>query len=927
MTQPRIMVLAILMVAGLITSCESGWNASAEERLERAKSHLAQQDINSAVIELKNILQSEPDHREARLLLGKTYLKLGDVASAEKELSRAQQLGAVEPEVQISLAQALLEQQKYEPLHTLELPAGASDEMQAQWRAIKAEALLAQGKPDEAEGLLREALEIRTDSAPAMLGMARIAAAKQDFSGAREQLNGLLVNDEKYAPAWSLLGDIERTTGKLKEAEAAYTKAIENSLAHQPELIQRSLVRIALADYDGARADINKLKQQVKNHPLVNYAEGLLHFQQKRFAEAQTAFEEVLKVNSQYLPALFYGGATHLMLGHQSQAQEYLGRYVAHNPTHGAAQRLLAAAKLGAGNSAEAEAAARAALAQSPDDIMTLNLLANALMRQNKGEESVQYLQKVVAAQPDSAEARARLGLGLLGQGEQEGGVDELQKALELNPQLAEAGVRLVMTYVQQGELDQALEAAEKFRAENAGRAVAHVLLGAVHFTRQEMEQAATAFGKALEVEPDNLSASNGLAAVALQAREPEKAKQYYLEGLAKHPGHLQTLLALARVEALLGNRQGMEKALQEAKEKNPKAIEPPLYLGRLYMRLGEMEQAFAMLSEAKAEHAGNLAVQAFQAEYELAAGQFAAAKATLTDLDKASPDNAQLHFMLARAYEGLGEREQLRAELDKSVALSPSYVPARIALARLLIQERQPDEAEKHLQALQESPAANSAEVFFLSGQVAALKGDLAKAAEGFQQAFDQVPNSQTLLWLSRSRWAAGSQAPAYQQLKDWVGQHPEDLLIQFELGQRAIELKHNDDAIKAFTVVVENAPKNVMALNNLAWLLHKEEPAKALEYAQQANALAPEAFAVLDTLAVVQLANGDVAQAERSIGQALAKSPGQPSLMYHRAMILEAAGRKDEAITDLKAILGQEQPFPERAEAEGLLQRLGGS
>ena len=63
-----------------------------EALVASAKEYLARNDRNAAVIQLKNALQREPDLAEARFLLGKALLENGDVAAAEKELNKANEL-------------------------------------------------------------------------------------------------------------------------------------------------------------------------------------------------------------------------------------------------------------------------------------------------------------------------------------------------------------------------------------------------------------------------------------------------------------------------------------------------------------------------------------------------------------------------------------------------------------------------------------------------------------------------------------------------------------------------------------------------------------------------------------------------------------------------------------------------------------------
>jgi Flp pilus assembly protein TadD len=80
------------------------------------------------------------------------------------------------------------------------------------------------------------------------------------------------------------------------------------------------------------------------------------------------------------------------------------------------------------------------------------------------------------------------------------------------------------------------------------------------------------------------------------------------------------------------------------------------------------------------------------------------------------------------------------------------------------------------------------------------------------------------------------------------------------------------------------------------------------------------------MDTLASSLLENGETERALRMMERALAAKPGDPALVYRQAIIMEKLGRQDEARDKLRAMLDGNPQFPEKAEAEQLLIRLGG-
>ena len=61
--------------------------------VNRAQDHLDRGELKSATIELKNALRQNLENAQARRLLGKVELEVGNAAAAEKELRRASELG------------------------------------------------------------------------------------------------------------------------------------------------------------------------------------------------------------------------------------------------------------------------------------------------------------------------------------------------------------------------------------------------------------------------------------------------------------------------------------------------------------------------------------------------------------------------------------------------------------------------------------------------------------------------------------------------------------------------------------------------------------------------------------------------------------------------------------------------------------------
>jgi tetratricopeptide (TPR) repeat protein len=316
-------------------------------------------------------------------------------------------------------------------------------------------------------------------------------------------------------------------------------------------------------------------------------------------------------------------------------------------------------------------------------------------------------------------------------------------------------------------------------------------------------------------------------------------------------------------------------------------------------------------------------AVLEVMAQSQLARKQYQDAKQSVEQLLAQQSNSAQAHFLLAQVYAGLGNRTDTKQELESVIKLSPKHFAAHLALARLLAQEGQNEKVTEQLTVLNEISPDNP-DVLALKASLAQAQGDQKTASTLLQDVFEQIPSTASMLAVARQELAMGNQMASLELQKQWMTEHPDDLVASMALADAYINQNQVERAITLYQRVLEQDEQNVNALNNLAWQLRDKEPVKALQYAKRAVALAPESAEVMDTLSVVFLKNNDIKSAKRYTERALAKKPKDPSFRYHSAMIDTAAGDKASAIETLQSLLAEDSNFSEKSEAQELLAKL---
>ncbi|OGT22191.1 MAG: hypothetical protein A2V90_00400 [Gammaproteobacteria bacterium RBG_16_57_12] len=917
-----LVMLAITAIL-LATGCGEKLLSDAEY-IQRAKEHQDKGDLIAASIELKNALRVNPDHPEVRWLLGKIYVELGHGAAAEKELQRAVELGVARDGIAIPLGQAYLLQKKHaqliadiQPLTTL------TPDANAHINAMRSDAYLGLGNQKEAEAALQEAMQLSARSKEVRVAYARYAVAKRQIDEARKWLEEVLADAPEYAPAWKLRGDLDRWQLKLKDAEQSYTKAIDNSHNNDNERLMRAMVRIGLKDYEGAEKDLKILVKVAPKHPGVNYAQGLINFQQEKYREAQLAFEKSVALDKNYAPALYYLGSTHFAQRQHEQAEQYLSQYLTMAPRSTAAAKMLGVIYLRNKNLSKAESVLLPVLTRQPDDVVVLNLLANIALAQGNAEKSIAYLNKVAAINPDQALSRARLGFGLLVEGEDDRAINELETSIELQPDLSQADTMLVMSFMKTRKYDQALEAAERYRAKQPDSAEPYNLLGLISIARKNEAEAVRNFTAAVQKAPGHVAASVNLANIALKGKRPDEARSRLQEALKHNPDNTYLAYRLARLEADSGNLQLAVEMLKKAVAKEPTSPEPVMELARLYLESGQPEEALAIVQKIQAQSPNQPDVLAVVGEAEMNLGQIPRAMPALRKLVEIQP-NAQNYYLLARAHVAARDYAAAQRAVDQSLKIQADYLPARVGQVHVLTLLKKTAQASARFKQLQ-TDFPNQQEILVLESWLATYNQQPEAAISALRKAFQLKPTRRVVIELAEAQIRAGDAVAAIATLNNWLKDHQDDMLISLKVAHVYMTLNRDDEARAAYEKVVALAPNFVPALNNLAWLLRTQDLPRALSYAERNYELAPKSPVVVDTLAMLMLEKGSHAEAVRLLQTVNAMvTPASPTYQYHLALALSKSGDKPAAISLLDEIFKKKAQFPEEQQAKDLRQQL---
>ena len=202
--------------------------------------------------------------------------------------------------------------------------------------------------------------------------------------------------------------------------------------------------------------------------------------------------------------------------------------------------------------------------------------------------------------------------------------------------------------------------------------------------------------------------------------------------------------------------------------------------------------------------------------------------------------------------------------------------------------------EIGKGLDRLKEIAAAhpNSAPIQQLLGQWYARAGNLAESQKAFEKAKAADPNFVAAdLSLVEVDLREGRNAAARQKLTSVLAAAPTNVPALLLAARADDAAGDHAAAVARYRAVLGVDGANLVALNNLAYMLATDNPDEALKFAQQAAERAPESPYVQDTLGWVYYRKGLYTMAVRCLQTAVDKE-ATPRRQFHLGMSYLKAG-----------------------------------
>lgn len=533
----------IFIAAGILSACGDD---KPEVLIAAAKTNLAKNDQKTAIIQIKNALQANPNLPEARYLLGQALLNSGDPAAAEIELDKARRLKYPDDLVIPLLVQALLAQGKFKNITDEYLKTELqSNTSKASLQLTLSKAYAAQNMAVQSQAALSAALEYDPENADTLIFKIRNLAAKEDFANALTLVETVISKNPTNPDAQKIKGDILFYGKKdLDGALIAYRKSVDIKANYVQGYTGILTILFQQNKLEEAQKDLDALKLIADKNPQTKFFEVQLAYQKKDYAGARTLAQLLLKMTPDNALGLQSAGLIEFQLNSFLQAETYLSKAVSINPSLSTARKLLLMTYLRMGQPDKALAALNTGLALEPIDTSLYSVAGEIFLQNGDVKKASEYFSKASKLDPKDGKKRTSLALVHMISGDAALAFNELGEIASSDEGIS-ANLALISAHLRRQDFDKALKAIDDMEKKQPNNPLVYNLRGKIQISKNDYLSARKNFEKAIEINPTYFPAIGSLAALDIVEKKPEDARKRFESVLVKDPKKWSSFIRL----------------------------------------------------------------------------------------------------------------------------------------------------------------------------------------------------------------------------------------------------------------------------------------------------------------------------------------------------------------------------------------------
>jgi putative PEP-CTERM system TPR-repeat lipoprotein len=893
-------------------------NAAVRQYVADAQKALKEGNIRLTIILLKNALNAAPKDAMLRAQLGFVLLQSGDPVQAERELRQARSDGAPPNATTPALLQAML--LRHEEAKLLEefpdpgpTAQGIDSANVLKGRAL---ALQATGKPADANAAMERSLALHRDVS-GLLTKAQIAELQHNLDLAKQLSDEALKSDPKNVTVLMFKLGVLMLANDNTGSLALGNQLIQTNPNNMAARLARIEIFFKLKQDSQAKADVDMILAKAPNAPIGLYYKALLKARANDVKGAWRIAQSLPPEFTQAQPSTAIMVAQMaISSGNVDTGAAILSATLAKSPNNAELRLRLAAVRMRQNNPQDAMSILEPI--KDSSDPRVLALLSQVYLKLNRSSDALDVLNKLNAAHPDPG-IRRELALVEMQAGQSDQALKDLIELGAKQPTDPTVAAPLIAALVQAKRFSEALAAADRLATDPKQRTQALFFRGEVLLQQGDVNGALAAFQKVLQLDPKNVATLYLRAQLFAKQRRLPEATHDLQAILTIDPKNVSALVQLADVSAQQNNDKDARSLLAKAMSLAPSNPTPRLALIRYLINRHDLKGALSVASDTVRLLPKNADALTLMGQLQLGLAQKKEAVASFRQVVALQPRSAKPRVLLANALFANGDRTGAADALNAAAALEPNSGDVCAAQINLMLAQGDADGAVAKAKAFQTANPSAAADVLLADTLVKAKRLD--QAASVLTQSYSAHPNGTALSRLAQLKIAAGDTKQAATLLANWLTSNPRDLEVRIQYATMLMMTRDTAQSAAQFELILKQDSKNVAALNNLAWLLQRSDPKRALSLGLLADKQSPNSPDVLDTIGMIKLGQKDAKGALDFLNRAHALRPKDGEISYHVVLALDANGKRESAKGLLTALINSGVKFADLANASQLL------
>ncbi len=466
-----------------------------------------------------------------------------------------------------------------------------------------------------------------------------------------------------------------------------------------------------------------------------------------------------------------------------------------------------------------------------------------------------------------------KLGFIYLGVGKLKEARDEANFILDRKPQDDAAPILLAEAVRTKQDFAEVRKRLQQLQPQGNKAALA-VALGTLSFFDGDIKATETAFQNARSLDPKFAPAYAALGALHWAKNDLKQAEADFKTAADLSPVRSSRRLEYAQFKIQTGNPAAAKILLEDMAKNTPDYIPAWIGLAKIALDGKKFDDCDASLKKVLARDPNNYDALLLNGLLEITRGETAAAITDMERMVKAFPEAARVHYQLGMAYFLNDESEKGMGSLNKALNLDPNFTEATLLLAGAQIKSGSPQSAIAPLkQVIKRQPQIIQAQ--FLLAEAYRVQGNFTDALATYQQLEKSFPQNSQISLLMGFTW---------------------------------LQKNNNDQARQQFSRVLELAPENLNALEQLVNLdLAEKQYSVALQRLAIATGKITNAAAMCLLKAKVYMTQGNMSQAETNLLKTIDLQPESEMAYLVLGKLYFDTQQNQKALTDLNTVIGK--------------------